>query len=382
MFRVSLVLGLLLATAPMAHAEDIVAYEAEGDADTSGGDPRVAALDEAFASAVGMALAELVSSDVRAARRADLDKEIIGRARLWVAKFTVNRDTTVGERRQLAVTVRVDRDKMLARLAELDISTRLATVLLRIDDPAGARATYGSGGEKDVPGSAALTSALRGAGIVPKRAPANGPAAKLGSALPLDDHEALAIAESVNADVATIAGVTIGRPVPVRGLPVDGVAVTATVRMVERRGKRVVGQGSAMFATKGIEPTVIDKTVEHALVAASADVLPPKRQVLTGGGQFTGNDTPIGEAGIVLVRLGSKTPWGLVAAELKYLQGAKGVKKAVLRRLSPGGWVIGVATSESVERVAQIVKKPPTSETSVRVKVNGDIVDVTLGVAP
>lgn len=382
MRSVLLAVVLLTLVSRDARAEDVVPYEAEGDADTAGGDPRVAALDEAFAAAAGMALAELVAADVRSARKADLDKEIVGRARLWVAKFTVNKDTTVGERRQLAVTVRVDRDKMLARLAELDVATKLATVLLRIDDPAGPRATYGAGGEKDVPGSAALTSALRGAGMLPKRAPASGAAARVGGALPLDDEEALAIAEGVKADVATIAGVTIGRPVMVRGLPVDGVMVTATVRMVERRTRRVVGQGTATFATKGIEPTVIDKTIEHAIVAAASDVLPAQRQVLTGGGQFTGNDTPIGEAGVVLVRLGAKTPWGLVAAELKYLQGAKGVKRAVLRRLSPGGWVIGVATSESIDRVAQIVKRPPTADASVKVKVSGEVVDVTLGVSP
>ncbi len=382
MVRASLVLGLVLAAAPLAHAEDIVAYEAEGDADTAGGDPRVAALDEAFASAVSMALAELVSPDVRALRKADLDKEIIGRARLWVAKFTVNKDTTAGDRRQLAVTVRVDRDKMLARLAELDIPTKLATLLLRIDDPSGPRATYGSGGEKEVPGSAALTSALRGAGMLPKRAPASGAVAKVGGALPLDDDEAIAIAEGVKADVAAVAGVTVGRPVAVRGLAVDTVPVTATIRMIERRSRKVVGQGSAIYATKGIEPSVIGKTVEHALVAAASDVLPPQRQVLTGGGPFTGNDTPIGEPGVVLVRLSSRTPWGLVAAELKYLQGAKGVKTAVLRRLSPGGWVIGVATSESIERISQIVKKAPTADSSVKVKVNGQIIDLALGVAP
>ncbi len=382
MFRAALVLGLVLATASVARAEDIVAYEAEGDADTSGGDPRVAALDEAFANAAGMALAELVDADGRKANKSTLDKEIVGRARLWVAKFTVNKDTTIGERRQLAVSVRVDRDKMLARLAELDVATRLATLLLRIDDPAGPRATYGSGGEKDVPGSAALTSALRSAGMLLKRAPTSGAAAKVGGVLPLDDEEALAIAEGVKADFAAIAGVTIGRPVAIRGLPVDGIVVTATVRMVDRRTRKVVGQGSATLSTKGIEPTVINKTVEHALVTASADVLPPQRQVLTGGGQFTGNDTPIGEAGVVLVRLGSRTPWGLVAAELKYLQGAKGVKSAVLRRLSPGGWVIGVATSESVERVAQIVKRPPSAETSVMVMLSGDVIDLALGVSP
>ena len=380
MRSVLIAVALAVMTPGVAHAEDVVPYETEGEADTSGGDPRVAALDAAFASAVEMALGELVSADVRAARKADLDKEIVGRARLWVAKFTVNKDTTVGDRRQLAVTVRVDRDKMLARLAELDVATKLVTLLLRIDDPAGPRATYGSGGEKDVPGSAALTSALRGAGMLPKRAPASGAVATVGGTLPLDDDEAIAIAEGVRADVAAVAGVTIGQPVAVRGIAIAAVPVSATVRMIERRGKKVIGQGSATFATMGVEPTVIGKTVEHAVVAAASDVLPPQRQVLAAGRTFSGDDTPISEPGVVLVRLPAKTPWGLVAAELKYLQGAKGVKTAVLRRLSPGGWVIGVATAESVERVSQIVKKAPTAETTVKVKVSGDIIDVALGV--
>lgn len=365
-----------------AHAEDIVVYEAEGDAETSVGDARVAALDEAFASAVSMALADLVSPDVRTARKVDLDREIVGRARLWVAKFTVNKDATVGERRQLQVTVRVDRDKMLARLGELDVVTKLATVLLRIDDPAGPRATFGAGAEKDVPGLAALTSALRTAGMQPKRGPSTGAAAAVGTALPVSDDEAIALADGVKADVAAIAGVTLGTPVAVRGLPVASVPVTANVRMIERRTKRVIGQGSATIATKGIEPTVINKAVDYALVAATSDVFPPQRQVLAGGQQFSGNDTPIADAGVVLVRLGAKTPWGLVAAELKYLQGAKGVKSAVLRRLSPGGWVIGVATAESVERVSQILKKPPTAESKVSVKLTGEVIDVALGVTP
>ena len=174
---VGFVIAVLL-VAGVAHAEDIASYEREGDADAGSPDPRVAALDEAFSRAAQVAVSELVDNDVRKTNKAAIDKEIVGRARLWVAKFTVNKDTTVGERRQLQVTVRVDRDKMLARLAELDVATKLVTVLLRIDDPTGPRATYGSGGEKDVPGSAALTSALRSAGMLPKRAPASGAAAK------------------------------------------------------------------------------------------------------------------------------------------------------------------------------------------------------------
>jgi hypothetical protein len=54
----------------------------------------------------------------------------------------------------------------------------------------------------------------------------------------------------------------------------------------------------------------------------------------------------------------------------------------VLRRLSPGGWVIGVTTSEPVDRIAQIARKPPVADARVSVKVRGGIVDITLAEAP
>jgi hypothetical protein len=81
---------------------------------------------------------------------------------------------------------------------------------------------------------------------------------------------------------------------------------------------------------------------------------------------------------VVLVRLSSKTPYGLVLAEQRYLAGAKGVRAAALRRLSPAGWVIGVATGDPIERVAQIAKKPPAADASSAVKIVGDVVEVTL----
>ena len=40
--------------------------------------------------------------------------------------------------------------------------------------------------------------------------------------------------------------------------------------------------------------------------------------------------------------------------------------------------MIGVATTESVQRIAQIARKPPATDTSVQVKVVGDIVEVGL----
>ena len=187
-----LVLGLGLLPAS-ARAEDIAIYEVEGEAETSAADPRVAALDEAFSRAITQALGELIDADTRKASKAALNEHILGRARLWVARFSVTRDQTADGRRQLTVTVRVDRDTLRARLGELAIplatsgggsgagdaarpGARPAVILLRIADGKGVRASFGARAEKDPPGLGALASALRGGGMAIRRAPASGPA--------------------------------------------------------------------------------------------------------------------------------------------------------------------------------------------------------------
>lgn len=387
----SLFVLLILALAAPARAEDIASYDTEGDAPTSGADPRVAALDEAFAKAISLALIDTVSAEVRGAKRSELDREIVSHARLYVAKFTVTKDTTDDDRRQLRVTARVDRDKVRAKLTELGIPVmtsgeaskgRSVTMLLRVTNGTSVRASYGATAEKDLPGLGALGSSLRAGGMSIKRPPAAGPAARPDGDLPLADDEADGLGGDAKAELVAIAGVTVGAPVFVRGLPTSGVLVTAHLRLLERRGRKVVGQGVARVGSRSADPAVVEHAIEHALVGAATDVLPPAKQSLAAAGGFSGDDTPIGEAGVVLVRLAPKTPWGLVAAEQKYLQGAKGIQKAVIRRLSPGGWVIGVTTTESVDRIAQIAKKSPTADVTPKVRVSGDIVEISFGGAP
>jgi hypothetical protein len=227
----------------------------------------------------------------------------------------------------------------------------------------------------------AFAATLRGAGMTTKRAPASGPAAKPGGELPLDDSEADALAAEAKADVIALAGVTVGEPIAVRGVPSAGVLVTAHVKVIPRGGKPM-GQSRAMIAARGTEATVIASAIERALVAASSDVVPASKSALPQAPSFSGDDTPIPQEGIVIVRLSPKTPWGLVVAEQKYLNGARGVQRAVIRRLSPGGWVIGVTTTESIERIAQIARKAPASDTSAKVKIVGNIVEVALSGSP
>lgn len=367
---------VLLALAGTAFADDVVAYEAEGQAVVSAADPRVAALDDAFAHAVNAALADVVAPDVRAARKADLDREIVAHARLWVVKFTVTRDDTDNGMRELVVSVKVDRDKVRAKLGELGIATseqggaapsgpvKTIAALVRVATPAGVRTDLGG---------TALATALRGAGFTVRKVPSV-PQGEL------DDAAAAQIAEQAKADSAIVANVSVGPQVPVRGQPQSAALVTAKVRMIDH-GK-AVASGSAIAAARGPGDDGLGYAVDRAVVAAMTDVLPPAPQKLAQAGTFNGDDTPITDAGIVLVRLPAKTPFSMVLEEQRYLAGAKGVRAASLRRMSPNGWVIGVATDQSLEKVAAIAKRPPVTDTNAAVKIVGDVVEVTLSGAP
>jgi len=376
-----------------ARAEDVVAYQADGDADAGAADARVEALDEAFVKAVAQALGDLLDPEVRKQNKPVLDRELLGHARLWVAKFTVTKESVADDRKQLSVSVRVDRDKVRARLGELNIALKAdgeapapnaqtVTVLLRVATPEGVHATYGAAAEKDVAGLAALSGALRRANLVIKRASAAGPPAKADGELPVDDDTAEALAAEAKADLVAIAGVAIGPPVPLRGVDASGVLVTAHVRLVDRKAHKAIGQGAVVTAARATDPGIVAYAIDRALLAAMADVLPQRAQKFAEAQEFTGDDKPIGEPGIVLVRLARSTPWGMVQAEIKHLLGARGVSKATLRHVSPSGWVIGVATSESIDRIASIVKKPPAADTAVSVKIVGDLVEATLSGAP
>ncbi len=396
MLAIVVVVAGLFGVTARALAEDVVAYQADGDADARAADARVEALDEAFVKAVSQALGDLLDPEVRKQSKPVLDRELLGHARLWVTKFTVTKETVADDRKQLSVSVRVDRDKVRARLTELNIALKAAgdasapnapntetvTVLLRVAMPDGVHATYGAAAEKDVAGLAALSGALRRANMVIKRASAAGPPAKAEGDLPLDDETAEALAAEAKADLVAIAGVTIGSPVPLRGIDASGVLVTAHVRLVDRKAHKAIGQGAATTAARGTDPGIVAYATDRALLAAMADVLPQPAQKLAEAQEWSGDDKPIGEPGIVLVRLARNTPWGMVQSEIKHLLGARGVSKATLRHVSPSGWVIGVATAESIDRIASIVKKPPAADTAVSVKIVGDVVEATLSGAP
>lgn len=380
----AVVIALLLVLAHPARAEDVAAYQVEADADAGGSNPRVAALDEAFSRAVTSALADVLDGATRKAHKQVLDKEILARARLWVIGFKVDKEDIVDGRKQLSATVRVDRDKMRARLEQLDIApaadpaaaVRTGVILLRITEGSAARASFGSTAEKDLPGLGALASTLRASGVTIKKVPATGAAARAGGDVPLGDDDAEALATELRAELAVIAGVGVGPVTPIRGVATSASLVTAHVRVIAR-GKKLVGQGTAAVASRGDDASAIQAAIDRVVVAAAGDAMPAPQTIEKPTG-FTGDDTPVAEPGVVLIRVPARTPYALVAAELRYLSGAKGITRAALHRVSPGGWVIGVTTAESVQKVASIARRAPASDIGAQVKVVGDLVELSL----
>ncbi|MFT3691706.1 MAG: hypothetical protein QM831_01110 [Kofleriaceae bacterium] len=378
--------AMLLATA-LAHADELTAYEADGDAPASAADARKMAVDDAFARAVSHAVDDLVAGDVRTANKQLIDKEIIGHARLWVAGFSVTKDDTDDGRRQLTLTAKVKMDVLRAKLEELKITTkdmaaaqappvgdqRAIAILLRVTTPKGMHATFGTAADHDIVGLAALSTVFHGAGMIVRRTGATG--TPIDGDYAIADADAEPIADAAKADMIAIAGVGVTDPAPVRGQPEPQLLVNAHVKVIDRRTHSSIGHGEAIAAAPAGEQKL---AVERALVAAANDTMPPQPAKLAQAAQFTGDDTPIADPGVVLVRLPAKTPFGMVQLEQKYLAGAKGVKAATLRRLSPAGWVIGVQTSDSIERVAAIAKKPPATDTSAVVKIVGDVVELAL----
>jgi hypothetical protein len=349
---------LALAISRSARADDVVAYEVEGEASAAAADPRGDARDDAFARAVTAALADLVAPDVRAARKADLDREIVGHARNWIRKFTVTRDDTSDGRRQLSVSVRVDRDKLRARLAELDIATT-SSATPAVTPRAGGKtvAIVARADAKDPP--AALVAALRDAGMTLALS-------RVAVDQPIDD----AALADVTTDVIAIVDVALGPELPIRGLARTARLATAHVRLVDRE-RKPIGAG-----------TGTGTTADRAIAAAVAEAMPRAPDKLAAPPPIDDGVAPLAEPGVVLVRVAASTPWPLVQAEQKLLAGARGVRGAALRRLSPRGWVIGLSTDASVDKVAELAKRAPTATSRVAVKIVDDVVELALSGTP
>lgn len=406
-----------LAAAPStALAEDIQTFEVTGEADAAASDSRGVAVDSAFARATEEALDDLLPKAVRTEKRAVLNKEVIGRARRWVSSYKVTGDEQSGGKRQLTVSVRINREALLARLVELGLAAataappddgpitspgnpggpsdpadpahpgadppitpsssadprwagRTATLLLRARRQAQALATFGVSGDSKAPGAALATALMSERGLVVKPASLAGPSPRLEGELPLDDGQARSLAGAARAELAVVVGVELSERQYLRGVATPMVLATASARVVARaEGAEGEGRGSAVAIVGDGDRQAIDRAVATAVGAA----LPTTAAGRAAAPQLTRDDQPLPVLeGGAWIRLGAHTPWSVVTALMRHFAKQQGFT-AELRRLSPAGYLVLVRSDKGLERAAAIARSLPLPEGSGALKVRSD----------
>lgn len=406
-----------LAAAPStALAEDIQTFEVTGEADAAASDSRGVAVDSAFARATEEALDDLLPKAVRTEKRAVLNKEVIGRARRWVSSYKVTGDEQSGGKRQLTVSVRINREALLARLVELGLAAataaqpddgpitspgnpggpsdpadpahpgadppispsssadprwagRTATLLLRARRQAQALATFGVSGDSKAPGAALATALMSERGLVVKPASLAGPSPRLEGELPLDDGQARSLAGAARAELAVVVGVELSERQYLRGVATPMVLATASARVVARaEGAEGEGRGSAVAIAGDGDRQAIDRAVATAVGAA----LPTTAAGRAAAPLLTRDDQPLPVLeGGAWIRLGAHTPWSVVTALMRHFAKQQGFT-AELRRLSPAGYLVLVRSDKGLERAAAIARSLPLPEGSGALKVRSD----------
>ncbi len=405
---IAALIASLLFAAPAA-AEDIKTFEVTGEADAAASDSRGVAVDAAFARAAEDALEDLLTKAQRTEQRTALNKEIVGRARRWVASYKVTADQTDGGRRQLTVAVRINREALRARLVELAILTaaveppvgepgavadpsgavtspmdplatasssadprwagRTATLLLRAGRQAQSVVTFGASGEVDAPGARIAASVMAERGLLVKPASLAGPSPRREGELPLDDDQARALAGSSRSELAVVVGVELSPRQYVRGIPTQMVLATARARVVARgEGAEGEGAGTAVAVAGDGDR----QAIERAVAAAVAAALPTTVAGRAAEPQLTTDDLPLPSAdGGTWMRISPRTSWSAVTALLRTFAKQKGFT-AELRRLSPAGYLVLIRADSGLDRAAAIARSATLPEGAGAFKVRSD----------
>lgn len=378
----AVVLGLGFAGRPAA--AEVVTYDARGRADDSAADPRTQALDVAFAAAVTEAVADLAGAAART-KAADVDREIIKRARRYVASFQVKAQSADRGSLELEVAVRVDLDKVRTRLGELGVPLKprepgvvtspggtggkTATILLRVTGAGPLSATFGAAAGLDVPGAVRLAEALAAAGYTIVPSSAAGPPPGPEHELPVDDTGARALGADARATVAVVVGIQVGAPGPVRGLPLRAAPASARLRAVDVATGTVLADVTLASGAWGTDERLPRVAAEAAAGAVANAAWASRRSPVVGA------NASITAARGVTVRVRGDKAWSAASAIRAQLAGAPGVERVTWAGVAGTEVALAIAGTTAAKVAGQV---KTTSGVTGRVAVDGEVVDVEL----
>jgi hypothetical protein len=365
---------------------DVVTHDVRGRVDDAGADPRTRALDAAFVSAVSEAVAELVGA-IPSEKVVEVDREILARARRFVASFQVQAQASSGGWLEVAVAVRVDHDKLRARLIELGIAVRStapppspvnrprAVLLLRVTGAGPTMANFGAASASTMPGLRHITDALDRVGVSVLAAPTHGLVVNGGGVLPTDDHSARAMAREIDAQLALIVGIRVGELGPVRGTPYQAAPADVAMRAIEVATGAVIGEISTSAGAWGRgERIPLDAADAAAVALASVWSLQPAptRRPSYSAPRFAPRQG-------ISVRVHGDRVWAAATSLKAELAKAAEVKRVFFAGISAEQIVLEVVGS-TVANLAAVVRLFGAS--GGQVAIEGRTIDLALGGSP
>ena len=347
---------------------------------------RVRAIDVALADAIGQALADLIDERARRDHRKTLNRDIVRRARRYVARIKVIKEGVADDRYQVQVEAHIDLDRLRGKLEELGIENSAdpqaaesrprpqVTILAHSALGETVETTFGEQARPDGAVGQALSTLLHGKGF--QVIPATGaevPAARERPArLPLTDEGAAAIARSVSAGGVLVVGVEARPKGTIRATSLSGAVARATVRVLD-----VSEDTPAMVAQADVQAAGYGESPEKALTHASAEAA--RRAVLQIAAQLVAF-WPLEQArdNAIAIEVRGYRDWSDIRALTRHLGSTHGITRVWPQKLGRRGVVLAAVTDIGRRRLASAIRRAPLRDASVKTAARGRGVLVTI----
>lgn|GEM_PF-6317417 len=346
--------ALLLASATAGAQTDLRVVAAEGVvkvAVAEGAQADAAAIngakdrarDQAFANAVDTIVDALVAPSARRPAAREIRERVVGRARLFVAKFRTRSQALEGENYRVAIDAWIDAGKVQQALAEIGVdlaasalppdqaspttsdSRPSVALLVRADIAGTVAASFGRVGIDGGELGRTVARGLREQGFVV--APTGGLEVTLAEEpvgpLPLSDRAAAELAGRAGAGIAVLVAADIGDDGKIRGTGMRGARGRGLVRVVDVRDGRVVTEIEVTSAGYGAD--------ELAAASDAAAELGTRAAGLISAPMVATWPAPVPREGGVLVEVRGVTEWAVVAELERVLSRAPGVRGVATR---------------------------------------------------
>lgn len=378
---------ILLVYAPTpAHADDIRAVQASGEATNDSESARVQAIDTALAEAVGQVLIDTVAPAARRRWRGQLNTHVVRRARRFVAGFKVLEEGEVENRLRVRIEARVNLARLRAELEELGVlddengtgEPRPKLVFL-VHESAGDTvwASFGERANRLGPAAKAMENRLSEHGFTLVSTAGQGVpiARELPEGMPLADESAADMALAKGAGGALVMGARAWPDGTIRGTPLVGARARALVRVLDVDRDRVV----SLVARIEVESAGYGETDAQAMAQALARAGERALDMLAS--TLSGYWPPLVSApdDTLLVEVRGYRAWQEVAALLAGLAATRGVERAWPRQLGSRGLVLAVRSRLERRRVSSIIERIALPDATVEVEERGAGLVVSIG---